>query len=350
MRKLFLLIAVLSLPLLLSGRTQGVDTTEKQTLFQYLKQNGIQNVELEGDLTALTSDKRSVESTPIVLRFTDKNKRKVSLNLKASLRGRFRRRICEFPPLKLDFPKGELKEQGLKKNDEYKLVTHCRVNDNDDEYLLREYLVYQLYQILTEKSYQTHLLRIQYKDTGSGQKFRRYAVLIEDDKALEKRLKGDICSDCYNYPDSLLIRQDVKVNELFQFMIGNSDWSPIMLRNVRLLQLKKGAGAFFVPYDFDFSGVVNAPYAIPAPDLGITNCRQRVFLGSATSREELLPAIEHFRAKKEELFRYVNSFKNLRATSRKDVIAYLQSFYDCLDHECDFIHEIVDYPFDPLKK
>ncbi|MDX1943663.1 MAG: hypothetical protein SFU99_24055, partial [Saprospiraceae bacterium] len=90
-----------------------------------------------------------------------------------------------------------------------------------------------------------------------------------------------------------------------------------------------------VPYDFDFSGLVNASYASTDATLGIKTVRERKFLGMAQSPEELKSTIEHFQAHKKEIFDYVRKFKLLSMESRTDIIQFLESFYHCLDEGLD---------------
>ena len=56
--------------------------------------------------------------------------------------------------------------------------------------------------------------------------------------------------------------------DFFQYMIANTDFSTQFLHNIKAIQTKNGR---FIPiaYDFDMSGVVNAPYATFDEKLGI---------------------------------------------------------------------------------
>jgi hypothetical protein len=65
---------------------------------------------------------------------------------------------------------------------------------------------------------------------------------------------------------------------LFQYMIGNTDWSIVRERNVTLLLGEDGYQRP-LPFDFDMSGLVNAHYAGPAPGLPIDDVTERFYLG-----------------------------------------------------------------------
>ena len=67
---------------------------------------------------------------------------------------------------------------------------------------------------------------------------------------------------------------------LFQFMIGNTDFGAYTRHNVKVVGFK-GRPPIPVPYDFDYSGLVAADYAIPSTDLPIQNVEERYFLGFA---------------------------------------------------------------------
>lgn len=257
-------------------------------------------------------------------------KNKTSWNIRLKARGKYRRRICDFPPIKLKFEKEELAENGLKKHNDYKLVTHCLNDYQGRENVLREYLTYQLYQVYSERYFRTQLVKVKYIDSQSNKKFSRLGIIIEDEETVAKRLEGKVCDECFSTPKDSFQLENVHTAALFQYMIGNADWSIMLNRNLKIMRCKITDTFFLVPYDFDFSGLVNASYAIPNSDYGHKSIRERVFLGFSDNPSELKPYTEKFIERKDEAYKLVKGFKKLSSTSRKDILDYLDTFYASL--------------------
>jgi hypothetical protein len=116
-------------------------------------------------------------------------------------------------------------------------------------------------------------------------------------------------------------------------MIGNTDWGVSQNHNTVLLEpVPDTTGrAFVVPYDFDYSGLVNADYAIPAEGLDIENVRQRYYLGFKRTPEELNDAISIFNARKDSIYALINNFDLLTKKNKEDMIYYLDGFYKIIN-------------------
>ena len=314
---------------------------KKQSVFDKIYNPEPQQIELIFDLKYLMKNKFKDQYQDVVFTHVKSKKESESWPAELKPRGKFRLRKCDFPPIKIKFKKDELKSKGLKKHNEYKLVTHC-LSVGGAENVYRELLIYKMYEIFTEQSFRTQLVKVVYKDSESKRKIKGVGVLIEDEAQLAKRMDGDICDECFGLPDSVFHWESYQLNALFQFMIGNTDFSVPMARNLKLVESEETGKTFVVPYDFDFSGLVNAPYCVPNVDYGMTSCRQRKFLGKARSLEELAPVIQSFKEKKTEIISFVNGFEYLSSYSRKDILAYIRSFYESLENE-SFLTELVDY-------
>lgn len=334
-RSLFSLL-ILSYSLLNAQEAQ-----KKISIFDLIYAEDALKLEIEVDLDSLIENKNTNDYFPAVLMFEDNQEKKQKWEVEVRSRGKFRRKVCQFPPLKIKFPKKDLKEEGFKKHNEFKLVTHC-VNDiKANEFLLREFLVYKLFEIVSDKGFRVQLIRATYKDRKSISRVKQYAILLEDEDDLEDRLEAKICEDCYNRPVEELNLEEVHKLCLFQFMIGNTDWSFAFLRNIKLLMPKDSSGYIATPFDFDFSGLVNVPYSIPDPNYNLEHCRQRYFIGFAEDEKELERTIQHFQSKKQELIECVQNFKYLTKAARKDIIQYMETFYTCLDKR-EFLNRVVD--------
>ncbi len=246
----------------------------------------------------------------------------LELPVKVNVRGKFRRRTCDFPPLLLDFPKDDLEDNNLKKSDEYKLVTHCLDIKEAEEYLYREYLVYQMYGILEPSGFRAVVFPIKYNDTDKQSSIRSHAMLLESNDELKDRLGGKWC-DCMGMaPDSI----NDYYRELvifFQYMIGNKDMNLHIEHNVRFLEGKHIDKKIPIPYDFDFSAFVRAPYAFE--DQTVTYDRSPLPVGK--NPVEFQKVLKLFKERKEDLFRVINDFKLLSKKHRKRCNKFMEDFY-----------------------
>ncbi|MCK4991007.1 MAG: hypothetical protein KAS29_10995, partial [Bacteroidales bacterium] len=77
----------------------------------------------------------------------------------------------------------------------------------------------------------------------------------------------------------------------------------------------------------DYSGLVDASYAIPAENLGITSVKERYYLGSCREDEAYLVAIEHINQHRDEILQMVNDFEYLDEKHKKSVIQYLEDYF-----------------------
>ncbi len=302
-----------------------------RTLFDELTHEAIIPVVLSLPMDSFAYDADEPEYYPASFSFTDRNGQSVDLQLKVRVRGRFRLRTCDYPPLKLNFKKGDLEDMGLERHDEFKLVTPCIKDRTGEDYLLREFLTYQIYRILTPVHFRTQLMEVVFQDKNSKRKRKSYAFLLEDEETLAERYESEICDDCFGNTEDSLVAEQARIFCLFQYMIGNTDWSFPMARNLELLVPEAGGKKIPVPYDFDFCGVVNASYASADSNYGLENKRDRIFIGHPSMDKELLATKALFREKKSEIYNLIENFAPLPKRSRKDIIGYLDEFYEALD-------------------
>ncbi len=301
--------------------------TTNQSIFDFLKANAIGEAQLEMNLDALLANKNSDETFPATFRFKHGKKQTTEITTKVNVRGRYRRRLCELPPLKLRFDKSELKALGLSNHAGYKLVTHCTDDLASAEYLLREYLAYELYQTLSPYSLRAHLIKLSYINTATDKKTTNYAIIVEDTDEMAERLDGEICDNCYGLPTESFDADNLHLHALFQYMIGNTDWSLEMNKNVKLLRLNQNGLHIIVPYDFDFSGFVNAPYAVPDSKYSVKSVRERVWLGHNPDPEKWETAKVVFQSKKKELTQKIFRCKGISSEAKVEMSDYIESFY-----------------------
>lgn len=242
-----------------------------------------------------------------------------------TVRGKYRRAKCSFPPLEINLKKGALRDHGMMEFDKLKLVTHCNLEGQDQADIFEELLVYQLYSLLTEYSYQVLPLRIDYL-YPNGKAFLRNAngLILEPTAEVAYRFGGQELEG-FGVPADSLNPGSYCRTALFQFMIGNFDWDQIQQRNIKMIG---SAGDYrVVPYDFDFSALVMPSYARMPTDFGIKDFRDRVYLGVYFG-DHLPQVILEFLSKKDLLLGHVSNYEHLNKIRKKEICAYLEKFFD----------------------
>jgi len=296
------------------------------SLFQY---DAVVKVTIETDLDSLINYRKRNTYQPAKFIYHLPTGEKVTRLMKLKPRGKYRRRVCDFPTIKLNFSKKDLKADGMAKYDDYKVVTHCMDDKKESkENVLREYLAYKLYNVLSPNSYRVHYLEITYVDSKRQMSdLKRTGFLIEDTAELEDRVGVEVLKEPRLMIDSFDIEQYNFV-ALFQYMIGNVDWrvTPFS-KNVKVMKGVYGEKYQIIPYDFDFSGLVGVSYMRLAEHLGQKDARQRIFLGHISQQKDLVANFNRYHTKKAALLNYVDNFDLLPKSSRKDIKEYIESFY-----------------------
>jgi len=308
----------------------STNDTTPESLLDLMSYQEILEVNLETDLVQLMEDRRSTDEVKGKLSFTDSNGRFWSWKMKVSLRGNYRRLNCDgTPPLKLNFKKGELEEAGLSKFDDMKLVTQCVEDERlAKKLLLKEYLAYKLYNQLTDRSYRVQLLKINFIDSNTGDQKVQYGFVIEDTAEFRNRLGATKVDQIFNIQPELLDRDQFKIVALFQYMIGNIDYNLSSSRNLKMLEINDRIVT--VPYDFDFSEMVKAPYRTGSKRLNVIKQGDRAFLGFPEDVSELDETVKLFENNRKALFKIITNFTILDKEERTFVKGYLRTFFNSI--------------------
>jgi hypothetical protein len=277
---------------------------------------------------------------PAVLTYRDTAAALKTVAVQVKVRGNRRKdpTVCGFPPLLVSFPP-DIMSSPFGKVEELKLITHCL----DDTYTLREYLVYKVYNILTDKSFRVRLCRITYQDNG-GRKGRatvHYAFFLEEAKAMAARNDATLVPKQFFIGMEHMNQKDMATLALFQYMIGNTDWSVPYRHNIRMLSINQQVKPVPVAYDFDYSGLVMAPYAVPPEQLGITSVRQRLFRGYDFPPETYAEVSKLFNACRPAIYQVYQSCPYLDQEDKLFATRYLDEFYKTLNSAKDFERNIV---------
>ncbi|OQY04629.1 MAG: hypothetical protein B6I20_02725 [Bacteroidetes bacterium 4572_117] len=269
------------------------------------------------------------------VKYENENGDSVKLKIKVKTRGIFRRdpQNCNFPQLKLKIPKKVRWDTNIfSGQSSIKLVVPCFKNkERYQELVMKEYLAYRIYNLLTDLSYKVRLVNINLTDSASNKKlfsFRGY--FIEETKQMAKRING-ITLKLTRFHQKNVDRKQMTNFAVFQYFIGNTDWSVSGLHNMKLLFINNSNVPIAVPYDFDWCGLVNSPYAFPSPKIKTKSVRIRVFRGYERELEEYEPVIKKFNSKKTAIYKLFENNQLLSEKTRKSTKKYFDEFYETIN-------------------
>jgi len=288
-------------------------------------------------------DPSSTRRFPAVMRIDGGDGEGRSIPVRLRTRGHFRlmSRNCSFVPLRVEFPRQEVEGTVFEGVGSLKLGTHCAGDQEYEQYTLREYLAYRIFNLFTPRSFRARLAKATHVDSSTGKTLAiRYAMFIESEADVARRLEGRVVQ----LPRTLfrdLDPETLTLMMLFEYMIGNTDFSIFALHNVRLVQ-DQARVLYPIPYDFDLSGVVNARYAVPDRQLPIATVLDRLYRGPCRSREDLRPFLAAFRARKADVMAAVDAVPDLDQTSRRKARDYLEDFYRTIEHSGSVKSQLVD--------
>ena len=260
---------------------------------------------------------------------------KITETIEIRPRGHYRREECIMPPLMVNF--NTTNTRTLNELGTLKLVWPCGNGQYDEQMILKEFLVYKIYNQLTEKSLRVRLVKIGYRDIkGKIKPHASYAFFMEDIDELAKR-NGCKEIHTFRFNTEATNREQATLVTLFEYMIGNADWAIPIYRNIKLIRNRTDSLSkpFVVPYDFDYSGLVSARYAVPPLDLPITSVQQRFYLGFPRTMEELQYTLRIFRNKKNAMDSLILNLQPLEEFHKKQMLKYLEEFFKNTQKEKD---------------
>ncbi|MGD8384142.1 MAG: hypothetical protein PVF89_01925 [Lysobacterales bacterium] len=272
-----------------------------------------------------------------------------TISVEVSPRGLTRRlEVCSFPPLKVHFNKQETKNTAWRGNGSLKLVTYCRTNQKYSQYYIKEFLAYRIYNLITPFSFRVKPLMVEYvDDEKKSRTLTRFGFLIEDIDDVAQRLD---LKDLHIGKVAVMQLDPLETARfaLFQYMISNLDWSALSgpdpnrcCHNSRLIGKSETAvPKYAIPYDFDFSGLVNAPYAGPPEGIRVRNVRQRLYRGFCADNDRLPQAVADLNQKRRAIMALINDNPHLDKRARQSALDYLQAFYEIINDPDQFERQI----------
>jgi hypothetical protein len=335
-----------------TNRTEVQDQKPPERYLSLFEEEDLLKVSLRFDVVKFLKKAERDQSVEgiMTLHFseTDELERKVTLKY----RGQSRFERCKYPPTRITFKKPlyEVSDSGRIKN--IKLVNQCQQGSLYGNYVIREYLVYKLYNVLTDTSFRARLISLDLIDSENKRKtVTQYGILLEPERLLEERLnmvevKTKTLSQTHMFP-AMIDRLAI-----FNYMVSNWDWSVPGQHNISVftsVNPELSRLGIPVPFDFDLTGVVNAEYAIPPPGLGIETNRDRMFSGICRTREVYQGELMALREKKEELYSVITEFPYLSKADKRDIITFMDKFFDQLEKPRN-LDSLIDYLLENCKE
>lgn len=293
-----------------------------QELFQ---KKEVLQINIVTNLRALLKDKKdNTAYYSANLSYSDEQNETMTLPIKLKQRGNFRRTsgTCDFPPLLLNFPKKKVKNTLFDNQDKLKLVTQCLTED----LVFHEYLIYEIYNLLTDLSFKARLVQVKYIDSLNKRKpMTQYGFFIENELDVAKR---NMVNNS-NHKNLIMAQMDsvtMATVAMFEYLIGNSDWSVPALHNIKLFT-QPDKMFLPMPYDFDHAGIVDAIYAFPPPQLEISSVRERLYRGLNYPPEVFQQVFDKFNSLKPKIYAIYAGNPLLDVRYIKQTLKYLDDFY-----------------------
>ncbi len=297
---------------------------------------------LSGNIRDLLNDRSdNSQYHPLVVSYMQENGKEFFINAEAKTRGHFRKQKenCTYPPLLLHFTKSDtLQASVFNEQQKLKLVMPCK----DDDYVVREWLVYKLYNLVTPKSFRARLVRVTMDDNKGKKNASFFGILVEGESQVAKR-NSEITISSGMKPEATR-QDDFLTMAMFEYMIANTDWSVQYLQNIKLIAPDSTTIPSTVPYDFDHAGIVNAPYALPAEELQMSSVRERRYRGYCMEYLGKFDSIiAVYNKLKPAFYNLYTSCTLLDPKYVKSTIKYLDDFYAIINDPAAFQKEF-SYP------
>ncbi|HLF46028.1 MAG TPA: hypothetical protein VI548_06365 [Chitinophagaceae bacterium] len=338
MKKLFYFFWAVAFVFPVSLLAQKIDRVK------FFEEESTIDATLEIDMKDLLGKKQKERFLPATFTMNMPDGSSITDKIEASVRGNFRRENCFMPGLKLKLNVDS--NSRFSKLKELKLTNGCNTNEESGQLVIKEFLVYKIYNLLTDKSLRVRLLKLNFKDAAGKRKpYTQMAFFTEDIDEMAKRNKM-IEIEGTSFGTEVTNREHMTLVTMFQYLIGNTDWSVPAYHNIKLIGLKDDntARPYAVAYDFDICGLVDPPYATVSELLQnqITSVRERLNRGFPRTMEELKETIKSFNDKKTQILDLVNKNEYLSAKSKAATISYINDFYKIINDDREVKRVFID--------
>lgn len=285
------------------------------------------------DIKEFVKKKYEDEYADAKIIYKNENGDDVEKSVRIRPRGNSRKKICYLPPIRMDFDDEDYQVELFDSFGKVKLATTCQMGSKNEQFLIMEYLTYKIYETLTEASFKTYFLKINFMDSEEKKKpFTSYSFFIEDiddvagrNNAVEIENQGILPAQ--------LDRPSMNLFSMYQYLISNVDWHIQNLHNVKLIKSldHKRPQPIPIPYDLDYCGLVNTNYSVPRENIPIQSVTDRYWLGNCMEDEEFEETVAVFLDKKEEILNIFDQCAFLEKYSKTSAIKFINQFYDLIE-------------------
>jgi len=312
------------------GVTQAQSSNPPTGIFD---RQDVLTLELSGNVRQLVKDRGDDSKyQPFTLSFQTEDSTLVSLPIEIKTRGHFRKSManCTYPPLLLHFKNQTTGHRSIfSQQNKLKLVTPCA----GEKYVVREYVVYKLYSLITPKSFRARLVKVIYNDSVTNKKSKPlFGILLEEEDQMAARNNAMIIKGKKLRPEQT-VEEDFLQMAVFEYLIGNTDWSVQYYQNIKLIAGDSLQAPSPVPYDFDHAGIVGAPYAHPAEELLLNSTTERRYRGYCMSSiASFAPTVTHFNQLKKEIYEVYTNNPLLESSYVKSTTRFLDEFFETINN------------------
>jgi hypothetical protein len=292
----------------------------------------ILEISFSGNVNELMKDRgEDPQYHAFKLSYKDASTTQIDLPVQIKVRGHFRRMKsnCNYPPLLINFSSETKGNTLFSEQKKMKLVTPCR----EEKYVVREYLVYKLHNLTTPKSFKARLVKFTMQTTeAKGKNIEPlYGILLEEEDQMAMRNNAVIVEGRMIKPGQTN-REDFLNMAVFEYLIGNTDWSVQYYQNVKLIASDSLAEPSTVPYDFDHAGIVGASYAQPAAELQMSSTRERRYRGYCVKEmTDFESVLMKYNQLKDDLYKVYTDNTLLEESYLKSTVKYLDDFYKTIN-------------------
>lgn len=317
------------------------DSSSSKGLFE---SDEVLHITLSGNLRDLMNDRgEKPKDHPVTLSYKTESGGDASLPVQARTRGHFRKALggCTYPPVLLQFSKSDsLSSSVFSQQHKLKLVMPCR----GDEYVVHEWMAYKIYNLVTPESFRARLVSVTLNDTKKNKTTPPfYGFLLEEDHQVAAR-NHDVLIKRQTPPQQIEPDEFLKM-AVFEYLIGNTDWS-VEYQNIKVMAVDSNSVPVSVPYDFDFSGLVDAPYSQPAQELRMSSVRERRYRGYCVPDMKVFDdVIAFYNQIKPAVYKLYTDCTLLDAKYVKETLAYFDQFYKTIN-DPSAVKKEFSYPCD----
>ena len=305
-------------------------------------------VTIEAPFTTLVRERPRDDYLPGLIKYLQADGTAVELDLEIRTRGHFRHRTCDYPPVLLNLKRKQSRGTLFEGQNKLKLVIPCKYADRYEQSVLREYLAYRILNAVSDRSFRARLLRVSFANTEKTKEPEiRYAFLIEHKSRLGERYELEALQ-LERTTVASINPERLNLTSVFAYLIGNTDFSPIAgppgdecCHNYVLFGNNIDP-IIAIPYDFDQSGFVNAPYAVVNENFRIKNVRQRLYRGRCVNNEHIAASLQKFRDSRDAIYALIDEQEGLKPYVREDLVRYVDNFYKLIDSPKDVERRMID--------